>query len=67
MNNGFGRDHNAFVSSSKITSPRNQHKMGIFHQLPSMLQQSLIIARKRGATKLPHQHDESLAKNKLLV
>jgi hypothetical protein len=37
--------------------------MGImFHQLPSKLQQSLIIAGKRGATKLPHQHDESLAK-----
>jgi hypothetical protein len=64
INNDFGRDdYDAFVGSSNTNSPHNQHKMGMFHQLPSELQQYLIIAGKRGATKLPHQqHDELLAK-----
>ena len=59
MNNDFGRDHDAFVRRSKTTSPRNQRKMGMFHQLPVELQQSLIVEGKRGATKLCHQHDSS--------
>jgi hypothetical protein len=62
MKNDFGRDHDAFVRRSKTTSPPNQRKMGMFHQLPVELQQSLIVAGKRGATKLRRQHDESLAK-----
>jgi hypothetical protein len=48
MNNDFGRDHDAFVGRSKTTSPPNQRKMGMFHQLPVELQQSLIVAGKSG-------------------
>jgi hypothetical protein len=59
MNNVFGRDRDAFIRRSKTTSPRNQRKMGMFHQLPVELQQSLIVEGKRGATKLCHQHDSS--------
>ena len=63
-NNDFGRGHEAMVTARAGRGGKLERVFGTFHSLPAELQETIIIAAKRGASKIKKSHDVALAAQK---